>query len=285
MVFAGPVPTVSAVAPVAGPVTGGTPATITGSNLGAITGVLFGGAPASGVVAVSPTQVTATAPAHAVGTVDVSVQWGTRTAGLSQAFEYQAVEPGRASAVTGVPGNKQVTVSWTPPTDTGGVPVASYTVTPTPAGPACATTATSCVIGGLTNGTPYTFRVTTTNTAGLSSLSEPSVAVTPYISVSLKVKAKKASYRPPRKGTRTLVSYAKKASNATLVVTRSCTNGTALSSAKLCKFRVTKKGKVQVRVKGYKNVRVMISIVAVPKSKAGPAYGPSPTWTRTWRVK
>ena len=105
--------------------------------------------------------------------------------------------------------------------------------------------------------------------------------------MSLKVKAKKASYRPPRRGVRTLVSYAKKSSLANLVVTRSCTDGTARTSAQLCSFKVSKKGKVQVqvRVKGYRNVRITIAIQAVPKPTAGAAFGPSAVWTRTWRVK
>lgn len=276
---------VSTVAPPAGPVTGGTAVSITGANLGAVTGVSFGGVPATNVVAVSPTQVTAVAPAHAVGTVDVVVLWGSKVAGIANAFAYQAVAPGKASGVTGVPGNAQVTVSWTAPADSGGVPIASYQVTPTPAGPACATTATTCTIGGLTNGTAYTFTVRATNTAGLSSVSDPSSAVTPVIASRLKVKAKKASYRPARWGTRTLVTSVKKSSNARLVVTRSCTNGTWRSSSTLCKFTVYKSGKVKVRTKGYRNVRVTISIVAVPRASAGPVYGPSPTWTRTWRVK
>ena len=72
----------------------------------------------------------------------------------------------------------------------------------------------------------------------------------------------------------------KKSSNARLVVTRSCTNGTWRSSSTLCKFTVYKSGKVKVRTKGYRNVRVTISIVAVPRASAGPVYGPSPTWTR-----
>ena len=276
---------VSSVAPTMGPVTGGAAVTITGANLGAVTAVAFGGVPATGVVAVSPTQVTAVAPAHAVGKVDVAVTWGSKVAGLANAFEYQAVAPAKATAVGGVPGDKQVTVSWTAPADTGGAPIASFTVTPTPAGPACATTATSCTIGGLTNGTPYTFTVTTTNTASLSSVSNPSTAVTPVIAVSLKVKAKKASYRPSRRGTTTLVNWAKKSSKANRMVTRTCTNGTGLSSSKLCRFTVYKTGKVKVRTKGFKNVVVTISIVATPKSSAGPTYGPSPTWTRTWNVR
>ena len=101
----------------------------------------------------------------------------------------------------------------------------------------------------------------------------------------LKVKAKKASYRPSRWGTTTLVTSAKKSAKANRVVTRTCTNGTGLSSWKLCRFTVYKSGKVKVRTRGYRNVVVTVSIVAVPKASAGPTYGASPTWTRTWRVR
>jgi DNA-binding beta-propeller fold protein YncE len=279
--------TIASLSPVVGPVTGGTAVTVLGANLGGVTGVSFGGVPATYVVVVSPTTVTAVTPAHAVGKVDVSVTWGTRTAGLAQGFEYKPVAPGRATGVSGAPGNGQVTVSWAAPADTGGVPISGYLVTPAPSGTPCSAPAatTSCIITGLTNGQPYNFTVTSTNAAGLSSNSDPSVAVTPVIPLSLKVKAKAASYRPVRKGTRLIVNYAKKPSNATRVVTRTCTDGTARASAKLCKFTVYKDGKVKVRTKGYRNVIVTVSIQNVPKASAGPMYGPSQTWTRTWRVK
>jgi hypothetical protein len=287
LVFPGPTMSVDSVGPLVGPVTGGTAVTITGANLGAVTGVSFGGVAATNVVAVSPTTVTAVAPAHAVGRVDVAVSWGSRTAGVAQAFEYTAVAPGKATAVSGVPGDGQVTVSWTPPADTGGVPVASYTVTPTPAGPACSTAATSCTIAGLTNGTKYTFVVRTTNTANLSTDSDASAEVTPLLATGLTVsKAKAASYTVKRRGSTTLVSSIKVPKNATRVVTRSCTNGTARTSKQLCTFTVYKKsGKVKVRTKGFRNVVVTLSIQSVPKAGAGPAYGPSPVWTRTWNVR
>jgi hypothetical protein len=285
LAYPAPVMDPAAIAPQAGPVTGGTAVTITGSNLGAVTGVTFGGVAATNVVAVSPTTVTAVAPAHAVGKVDVAVSWGSRTAGLAQAFEYTAVAPGKATGVVGSPGNGQVTVSWTPPADTGGVPVASYTVTPTPAGPACATAATSCTISGLTNGTKYTFVVRTTNTANLSSDSDPSAEVTPYVPIKQTVKAKKASSKLPRKGYATVVNWVKKPSYADRVVNAGCTNPTGVESARLCKFTIYRNGKVKVRTKGYRNVQVTITIQSVPKAGAPVQYGPSAVWTRTWRVR
>ena len=102
----------------------------------------------------------------------------------------------------------------------------------------------------------------------------------------MKVKAKKVSYRPAHRGTSLIVQLRQEAAHSPpALVTRSCTDGTARTSAKLCKFTVNKNGKVKVRTKGYKNVLVTVSIQNVPKASAGPTFGPSPTRTRTWRVK
>jgi hypothetical protein len=65
-------PAVSGVSPSSGSTAGGQAVTISGSNLDGATGVSFGGTPA-GTFTASATQITATAPAHAVGTVDVQV--------------------------------------------------------------------------------------------------------------------------------------------------------------------------------------------------------------------
>jgi DNA-binding beta-propeller fold protein YncE len=278
--------TVSAVTPASGPMTGGTSVTITGTNLGAVTGVSIGGAAATNVVAVSPTTVTAVTPAHPVGKADVTVAWGTSTAGLAQAFEYTAVAPKPATGVSGRPGNGSVTVTWTPPADTGGAPIKSFTVTPTPAGPSCVTTVVPCVIAGLVNGTKYTFTVTTTTTAGLTSVSDPSVAVAPYVPVAQKVKAKKASSKLPRKGFTTVVNWVKRSKYATAgPISVTCANGTALTSDQLCSYRVYKTGKIKVRTKGVRGVKVMISIQSVPKVGAPVQYGPSDAWTRSWSVR
>jgi DNA-binding beta-propeller fold protein YncE len=286
VVYPSVAPSVSAVAPTSGPVTGGTAVTITGANLGTVTGVNFGGVAATSVVAVSPTTVTAVAPAHAVGAVDVSVSWGLMTAALAQAFTFTPVAPGKATAVSGVAGNGQVTVSWTPPADTGGVPVGSYTVTPTPAGPACATPVTTCTIAGLTNGTKYTFVVRTTNTANLSTDSDVSAEVTPFIPLTQKVKAKKASSTLPRKGFTTVVNWVKKPAYASRIMTATCTDGTGRSTGQLCRIYSYKTGKVKVRTKGYRNVQVTVTLQLIPKQPGAPVqYGPSAMWTRTWRVR
>jgi alpha-tubulin suppressor-like RCC1 family protein len=66
-------PKVSSVSPTGGPVAGGTEVTITGSKLSGATTVRFGGTPAASFTVNSSTSITAIAPAHAAGTVDVTV--------------------------------------------------------------------------------------------------------------------------------------------------------------------------------------------------------------------
>ena len=66
-------PTVSVISPTSGPIKGGTVVTLTGSNFTGASAVKFGTAAAVGFTVKSPTQITATAPAEAVGTVDITV--------------------------------------------------------------------------------------------------------------------------------------------------------------------------------------------------------------------
>jgi len=82
VVGCGPAPTITAsgVSPNTGSTSGGTTVTITGTGFtGVTTAVTFGGTAASFTVN-SLTQITATTPAHAAGTVDVTVTTGAGTA-------------------------------------------------------------------------------------------------------------------------------------------------------------------------------------------------------------
>ncbi|MBT0770667.1 IPT/TIG domain-containing protein [Kineosporia sp. J2-2] len=106
-------PTVSGIAPAAGPVAGGTQVVITGGQFHGVTGVTFGGSAATFTVD-SPTQVTASAPAHAAGAVDVRV--ATADGGISAAgtvFTYVAdpVVTGLAPTSGPVAGGTTVVIS------------------------------------------------------------------------------------------------------------------------------------------------------------------------------
>ena len=93
------------------------------------------------------------------------------------------------TGLTGVPGDGQVSLSWTAPTFDGGSPIVSYSVLDEPdtspkQGQAryydCPfSPATSCVVTGLTNGTPYRFTVSARNGAQFLSGDSNVIIVTP----------------------------------------------------------------------------------------------------------
>ena len=82
---------------------------------------------------------------------------------------------------TAYPGDGSAFVYWAPPASDGGSPVTSYTLIAHPGGQSITVPAdsASATLYGLTNGTPYTFTVTATNSVGTSPESEPSNEVTP----------------------------------------------------------------------------------------------------------
>jgi hypothetical protein len=102
-----PPPTASSVSPATGPAVGGTGITITGSNFVAGATVMLGGIAATNLV-VSPTQITATTPAHAAGAVTVTVtNPDTQSSSLSNAFTYTSASSptvGSVSPATGPTG-------------------------------------------------------------------------------------------------------------------------------------------------------------------------------------
>jgi IPT/TIG domain/PASTA domain len=87
-------PTVTGLSPTKGPLGGGNPVTITGTDLVDVEEVKFGEAEAelSSLVEVSPTKIEIEAPAHAAGTVDVSVKTPGGTSADTAADDYTYVE-------------------------------------------------------------------------------------------------------------------------------------------------------------------------------------------------
>jgi hypothetical protein len=88
-------PTVGGISPSGGPTTGGTQVTITGSGFMGASAVSFGGTPATSFTVNSDSQVTATSPAGAAGTVDVTVTtvYGTSTTSPADQFTYNHGTP------------------------------------------------------------------------------------------------------------------------------------------------------------------------------------------------
>jgi hypothetical protein len=110
------VPTVSNVAPSAGPLAGGTSVTITGTGFNGATAVHFGANAATGVVVNSATSITAISPAG-TGTVDVMVTTpgGTSATSSADQFSYDAAPTVTAVSPTSgpTPGGTSVTITGT----------------------------------------------------------------------------------------------------------------------------------------------------------------------------
>ncbi len=93
-------PTVTAISPTSGPTAGGATVVITGTGFATATAVSFGGSPATGFTVNSNTQITATAPAGAAGTVDITVTTIGGTSATSASDQYLYVAPPVASSFT-----------------------------------------------------------------------------------------------------------------------------------------------------------------------------------------
>jgi hypothetical protein len=96
-----------------------------------------------------------------------------------------AVVPSAPGIGTATAGNARAIVAFTAPSNNGGAAITSYTVTSSPGGITATGTSSPIIITGLTGGTPYTFTVTATNSAGTGAASVASTSVTPIIILSV----------------------------------------------------------------------------------------------------
>jgi hypothetical protein len=90
-----------------------------------------------------------------------------------------ATVPGAPTGVSAVAGNASATVTWTAPVSNGGFTITGYTITPSVGTAVTVGNVLSGTVTGLTNGTPVTFTVIATNSAGNSVASTASSSVTP----------------------------------------------------------------------------------------------------------
>ncbi len=112
--------------------------------------------------------------------------FGTGPASARTAVVVPAALPGAPTLGTVTGGNASATLSWTAPSDTGGLPITGYTVrvyvgadTTAQQTLTAAASATGLTVTGLTNGTAYTVDVAATNDVGTGPASARSAAVTP----------------------------------------------------------------------------------------------------------
>ncbi|MEI8405572.1 MAG: fibronectin type III domain-containing protein, partial [Actinomycetes bacterium] len=112
-------------------------------------------------------------------TVTATTTVGTGPAGHSNPVT-PATVPTAPLEVEAIPSSGHVLVAWQAPGSDGGSPITGYTVTATPGGATCTTTgAYSCTIGGLVNGTTYTFSFTATNEVGTGLAADTTPSATP----------------------------------------------------------------------------------------------------------
>jgi formylglycine-generating enzyme required for sulfatase activity len=98
------VQTVTSIAPSVGVFSGGTPITISGQFLAGTTSVMIGGVPATNVIAVSGTTVTAVTPAGSVGAADVVLAGPKGSVVVPGGFNYiSVITPTWATLLEAVP--------------------------------------------------------------------------------------------------------------------------------------------------------------------------------------
>ena len=101
-------PFIASVAPSQGVIVGGTPITISGSYFTGATSVTIDGAPVINMVVVSSTTITAVTPAHAAGSVSITITTPSRTTTFQNAFSYSII-PSWATMLEALPDPAVVT--------------------------------------------------------------------------------------------------------------------------------------------------------------------------------
>lgn len=171
-------PTLTGVSPSSGSTAGGTSVTLSGSGFTGVTGVTFGGTAASSFTVNSVSQITATAPSHPAGTVDVVVNATGGASAVSPASRYTYLAPPVSAAVSATlaanSSNNPITLNIT-----GGAATSVAVASAAGHGSAVAsgTSITYTPTAGYSG--PDTFTYTATNTSGTSAPATVTVTVAP----------------------------------------------------------------------------------------------------------
>ena len=176
------------------------PANVTAAPLNGAATITFGPSPYNGGASITQYTVTVAPGGQTVTGTSSPIQVNGLTNGQSYSFTVAATNsagqgqqssqsntvtptpppgaPGKPTNVAGTPGDGQVSVSFTPPSD-GGSPITQYAVAVSPGNQIVTGSSSPIVVTGLTNGTAYTFTVTASNAIGPGPTSDPSAPVTP----------------------------------------------------------------------------------------------------------
>src|SRR6185437_14019436 len=130
----------------------------------------------------SPITVTGLTNDHVSYTFTVAAVNANGSGALSAASNSvtpTSTVPAAPTSVTAAAGDGQASVSFTPPTDTGGLTIDRYDVVSSPASAGASGTGSPIVVSGLTNGIHYTFTVAAHNSVGEGAASAPSNDVQP----------------------------------------------------------------------------------------------------------
>jgi hypothetical protein len=173
--------------PTSGTVLGGTPVILTGTDLTGTTGVTFNGIPATNVVVINDTTVTAVTPADTAGVVDVTIVNPRADSTLPDAYTYistapllTSIDPDSGTTLGGTPviitgtnlaGTTDVTFDGLSATDVSVVNDTTVTAT-TPAHAAGAVTVVITTPAGTGDNT-YTYVTSTPILTSLSPISGP----------------------------------------------------------------------------------------------------------------
>jgi outer membrane protein assembly factor BamB len=108
-------PSVTAVSPTKGPVSGGTTVTVTGTSLTGATAVRFGSVSAKSFTVTSPTSITAVSPPESAGVVDITVTTpsGTSATSSKDHFKFTPTVTKLSPTSGSVSGGTSVTITGT----------------------------------------------------------------------------------------------------------------------------------------------------------------------------
>jgi alpha-tubulin suppressor-like RCC1 family protein len=124
----------------------------------------------------------------------LNLQKGIPYTFVVQAVNSQGIGPSSAPSSTVIPigvpdrpvitslqaGNRSVTLGFSPPLNTGGLPILRYTAKSIPDNIEVSGNIPNITVSNLTNGTSYTFILNATNAYGTSPYSFPSTSIVPY---------------------------------------------------------------------------------------------------------